>query len=302
MSNRIRVAVVFGGRSTEHAISCISAGSVLNALDRSVFDVVPVGITPKGRWVLAPDDPTLLAIEDGRLPEVADAGDALVLAGDPTNRDLVAFAPGEVPNVLGEVDVVLPILHGPYGEDGTIQGLLELAGVPYVGSGVLSSAAAMDKAVAKVLLSGAGLEQAPYVVITDRQWQRSPADSLARVRDGLATSGVRQACARGIRASGSPRSSSGTTSKVRSSSPGSTIPRSSSNKVWLAERLSAVFWNVKTAGDPKPVSVPRSRFAATMSSTTSKLSTLDDVTELDVPAKLSDERHTASSRRGVCGI
>jgi D-alanine-D-alanine ligase len=184
-NSKIRVAVVFGGRSTEHAISCISAGSVLRALDREVFDVVPVGITVGGRWVLAPDDPDRLAISQGRLPEVADSGDVVVLAGDPTNRELVALPPGEVPAVLGAVDVVLPILHGPYGEDGTIQGLLELAGVPYVGSGVLASAAAMDKAAAKVMLAAAGLEQAPYVVISDRQWTNDWQAALARVRERL---------------------------------------------------------------------------------------------------------------------
>jgi D-alanine-D-alanine ligase len=184
--DRIRVAVVFGGRSTEHGISCISAGSVLRALDRSMFDVVPVGITPQGRWVLAPDEPERLTITDGRLPDVDESGAALVFAGDPTNRDLVVQEPGQVPSVLASVDVVFPLLHGPYGEDGTIQGLLELAGVPYVGSGVLSSAAAMDKATAKTLLAAAGLSQAPYVVITDRDWQVDEPGSLVRVADALA--------------------------------------------------------------------------------------------------------------------
>ena len=182
---RLRVAVVFGGRSTEHAISCISAGSVLRALDREAFDVVPVGITREGRWVLAADDPERLQITAGVLPEVPDADGALVLAGDPTNRELVVTEPGQVPRDLGDVDVVFPLLHGPFGEDGTIQGLLELAGVPYVGSGVLASAAGMDKAVAKTLLAAAGLAQAPHVVITDRQWVTDAAAALARVRDRL---------------------------------------------------------------------------------------------------------------------
>jgi D-alanine-D-alanine ligase len=185
-ARRVRVAVVFGGRSTEHAISCISAGSVLRALDRDLFDVVPVGITQAGRWVLTADDPAALAIAGDALPHVPEGGAALVLSGDPTNRDLVVLAPGEVPDVLGSVDVVFPLLHGPYGEDGTIQGLLELAGVPYVGSGVLASAAGMDKAAAKVMLAAAGLDQSPFTVVTDRQWQHDPSAAMAAARRALA--------------------------------------------------------------------------------------------------------------------
>ncbi len=180
---RPRVAVVFGGRSSEHAISCISAGSVLRAIDRDTYDVVPIGITTDGRWVLEADDPDRLAIESGRLPAVDGAGAQVVLAGDPTTGGLTVAEPGAVPRVLGDVDVVLPLLHGPFGEDGTLQGLLELAGVPYVGSGVLSSAAAMDKSVMKVLLAAAGLPVAPYLVVPDRDWP-SP-ETVARVRSAL---------------------------------------------------------------------------------------------------------------------
>ena len=167
---RIRVAVVFGGRSTEHQISCVSAGGVLRALDPALFEVIPVGITPKGSWVLVSGETDQLALTDGKLPSLDDSsGRPVVWTADPS-RQLSVQASGQVPEVLGEVDVVFPLLHGPYGEDGTIQGLLELAGVPYVGSGVLASAAAMDKAVTKVLVAAAGIEQAPYVVVTDRQW------------------------------------------------------------------------------------------------------------------------------------
>jgi D-alanine-D-alanine ligase len=182
-----RVAVVFGGRSSEHAISCVSAGSVLRAIDREAWDVVPVGITREGRWVLAPDDPAVLEIRGTQLPEVDSAGASVVLAGDPTSRDLVVSAPGEPPRVLGEVDVVFPLLHGPYGEDGTLQGLLELAGVPYVGSGVLASAVAMDKAVMKVLLLGAGLPVGPYVVVPpERSATKDGTDrALAAARESL---------------------------------------------------------------------------------------------------------------------
>jgi D-alanine-D-alanine ligase len=175
VTRRTRVAVVLGGRSTEHAISCVSAGSVLAALDRDRYDVVAVGITPEGRWVLAPDDPAQLAITGGRLPGVDD-GRAVALPGDPT-VGLVALDG----TALQGVDVVFPVLHGPYGEDGTIQGLLELAGVPYVGSGVLASAAAMDKAVAKPLLRAAGLVVADAVVVREREWRADPAACLHRV-------------------------------------------------------------------------------------------------------------------------
>ena len=176
---RTRIAVVFGGRSTEHAISCVSAGSVLAALDRERYDVVAVGITPEGRWVLAPDDPAQLAIAGRELPQVKD-GRAVALPGDPTAGGLVPLEDG--PALLGSVDVVFPVLHGPYGEDGTIQGLLEMAGVAYVGSGVLASAAAMDKAVAKKLLAAVGIAVAPAVVVRAQRWAQDPAGVTDEVR------------------------------------------------------------------------------------------------------------------------
>jgi D-alanine-D-alanine ligase len=162
---RLRVAVIFGGRSTEHAISCVSAGSVLGALDRDDYDVLPIGITSEGRWVLASDDPSALAMHGRDLPTVDPTGTALTLPGDPTAKGIVVLEPGDVPADLGSVDVVFPLLHGPYGEDGTLQGLLELAGVPYVGSGVFASAAAMDKHHMKQLLQAAGLDVPSYVVV-----------------------------------------------------------------------------------------------------------------------------------------
>jgi D-alanine-D-alanine ligase len=178
---RTRIAVVFGGRSTEHAISCVSAGSVLAALDRSRYDVIAVGITPEGRWVLAPDDPELLSIRGRELPAVKD-GAAVALPGDPTAGGLIPLEDG--PAVLGSVDVVFPVLHGPYGEDGTVQGLLEMAGVPYVGSGVLASAVAMDKAVARVLLTAAGISMTPAVVVRRQEWDTDPA-AVERSARGL---------------------------------------------------------------------------------------------------------------------
>jgi len=177
---RIRVAVVFGGRSTEHAISCASAGSVLRALDRDAFDVVPVGITPDGRWVLVPDDPQALEIRDRTLPQVKD-GAAVVLPADPTAGGLVTVDPAEGTRALTGVDVVFPVLHGAYGEDGTLQGLLEMAGVPYVGAGVLASAVGMDKEYTKKLLAAEGLPVGRYAVLRPGQ-RLSPED---RERLGL---------------------------------------------------------------------------------------------------------------------
>ncbi|MDT7601794.1 MAG: D-alanine-D-alanine ligase [Pseudonocardiales bacterium] len=162
---RIRVAVVFGGRSSEHAISCVSAGSVLGHLDRERFEVVPVGITTEGGWVLGRDDPEALSIQNRQLPAVDSSGTALALPADPTLGGLVRLDPGRAGEVLSAVDVVFPVLHGPYGEDGTIQGLLELAGTPYVGAGVLASAAAMDKEFTKKLLAAEGLPVGDVVVL-----------------------------------------------------------------------------------------------------------------------------------------
>ncbi|MGN6524452.1 MAG: D-alanine--D-alanine ligase family protein [Actinomycetes bacterium] len=181
-SRRIRVAVLFGGRSSEHAISAVSAGSVLRALDRGRYDVVPIGISRQGQWVLAADDPARLAIADGRLPEVTSgSGKGVVLAADPTRRELAVSEPGQLPEALGEVDVVLPLLHGPFGEDGTVQGLLEMAGVPYVGSGVFASAAGMDKGHTKALLRAAGLPVGPYVAVSPRAWRSAREQVLAEV-------------------------------------------------------------------------------------------------------------------------
>src|ERR1700712_5176971 len=166
MGDKLRVAVVFGGRSAEHAISCVSAGSVIAALDPDRYEVVPVGIATDGRWVLTDPDQRL-EIADGRLPEVT-GGTAVSLVGDPKARGLAVLDAGSaIGPALTEVDVVFPVLHGAYGEDGTIQGLLEMAGVPYIGSGVFSSAASMDKEFTKKLLAAAGLPQGDHVVLRD---------------------------------------------------------------------------------------------------------------------------------------
>ncbi|MFC8599073.1 MULTISPECIES: D-alanine--D-alanine ligase family protein [unclassified Isoptericola] len=181
-SRKTRVAVLFGGRSGEHAISASTASGVLRAIDRDRYDVVPVGITREGRWVVAADDPERWQITDGRLPEVtAETGAEVVLSLTQGERTLRVLEPGQVPALLGEVDVVFPLLHGPFGEDGTVQGLLELSDVHYVGAGVLASAVGMDKHFMKLVLAGQGLAVGPYVVIRPRDWERDRAACVAAV-------------------------------------------------------------------------------------------------------------------------
>jgi D-alanine-D-alanine ligase len=167
-----RVAVVFGGRSSEHSISCISAGSVIAALDPEKYDVVPVGIATDGRWVLEAAEPERLALGPaGEMPTVSGDREVSLTPG----QGLVVTAVEEVPAVLGEVDVVFPVMHGPWGQDGTLQGLLEMAGVRYVGAGVLSSAVGTDKHFMKQIFMASGLPVLPYVLVRPREWERDPA-------------------------------------------------------------------------------------------------------------------------------
>ncbi|GGV59128.1 D-alanine--D-alanine ligase [Streptomyces longisporoflavus] len=182
-----RVAVVFGGRSSEHGISVVTAGAVLRAIDRTKYDVLPIGITTDGRWALTADDPERMAITDRQVPSVdalaesADGG--VVLPLDPGNREVVYSEPGTVPKALGEVDVVFPMLHGPYGEDGTLQGLLELSGVPYVGAGVLASAVGQDKEYMKRVFTSFGLPVGPYLVIRPREWDRDQEGARKKIAE-----------------------------------------------------------------------------------------------------------------------
>ncbi|RKN38816.1 D-alanine--D-alanine ligase family protein [Streptomyces hoynatensis] len=186
-SPKPRVALVFGGRSSEHAISVLTAGAVLRAIDRSRYDVLPIGITADGRWALTADDPERMAISARNLPDVEriaePGGGAVVLPVDAGRRDVVYAEPGSVPKDLGEVDVVFPLLHGPYGEDGTLQGLLELSGVPYVGAGVLSSAIGMDKEYMKRVFVSFGLPVGPYTVVRPREWAADPAAARKKIVD-----------------------------------------------------------------------------------------------------------------------
>ncbi|WP_245934396.1 D-alanine--D-alanine ligase family protein [Arthrobacter psychrolactophilus] len=177
----IRVAILFGGRSSEHAVSCVTAAGVLGAIDRTKYEVVPIGIARNGQWVLAGEDITGWSLTDGALPEVL-AGDKTVsLAHLGGGHQLVVSEANEIPQELGSVDVVFPLLHGPWGEDGTLQGLLELSDTRYVGAGVLASAIGMDKHYMKVVFEAAGLSVGPYISVTDREWTVDPAKVRSRV-------------------------------------------------------------------------------------------------------------------------
>ncbi|MFF8597762.1 D-alanine--D-alanine ligase family protein [Streptomyces sp. NPDC015232] len=188
-----RVAVVFGGRSSEHAISVVTAGAVLKAIDRDKYDVLPIGITREGRWALTADAPERMAIADRTLPDVAQLAESqtggVVLPVDPASREVVLTEPGALPRALGEVDVVFPMLHGPYGEDGTLQGLLELSGIPYVGAGVLASAVGQDKEYMKRVFVSFGLPVGPYEVIRPREWEQNPAAARKKIVEFAADHG-----------------------------------------------------------------------------------------------------------------
>jgi D-alanine-D-alanine ligase len=179
---RPRVLLLFGGRSGEHAISCATAGGVLRAIDRTRYDVLPVGITPSGRWVLVADDPDLWSIVDGRLPEVEDGPLEVLLPQGTDERAITVLQDGALPRELGAVDVVFPLLHGPFGEDGTLQGLLELADVRYVGAGVLASAVGMDKHFMKLVLAGQGLPIGQFAVLRPGEFARNPAAWTETIR------------------------------------------------------------------------------------------------------------------------
>jgi D-alanine-D-alanine ligase len=167
---KIRVGVIYGGRSGEHEVSIASAASIFQHLDKTKYDAVPLRIEKDGRWVLPGSVPTAISAADVLKEAHTDALQVV----EPTTA------------VSGSgIDVVFPVLHGPYGEDGTVQGLLELANVPYVGAGVLGSAVGMDKAVMKMLFAARGLPVGPYLVIRKREWERGAFAVTARVNEGL---------------------------------------------------------------------------------------------------------------------
>ena len=218
---KIRVAVVFGGRGPEHSVSCLGAGNTLNAIDRDRYEVIPIGITTDGTWVPVPDRPERLALTGGELPSVESAaaeppaGEAgPASAGPPAlpgltsadgateerrqseeGRQRLPAARSELAStaVLSDVDVVLPIIHGPFGEDGSLQGLLEMAGVRYVGAGVLASAVGIDKEYMKLIFAARGLPVVRHVVVRERDWPLPGAGEATpeskRVLDAIAELG-----------------------------------------------------------------------------------------------------------------
>jgi len=180
MAKKLRVGILFGGRSGEHEVSLLSAASILKAIDRKKFEVVPIGITKTGRWLTDNNAKALLegaALE--ALPESAALPSDAVTAMVPDAASL-SSAGGS-----GRLDLVFPVLHGTFGEDGTIQGLFELADIPYVGSGVLGSSAGMDKDVMKRLFSAARLPIVKHVSVLRSEWEKSPRKVVARIESAL---------------------------------------------------------------------------------------------------------------------
>ncbi len=173
-SKRLRVGVIFGGRSGEHEVSLASAASVIRALDPEKYEAIPIGITKDGRWLVGTGAQKML-------PEVLKSGERVWLPPDPTSASLIPIAPAAGhPSVA--VDVVFPVLHGTFGEDGTVQGLLELAGLPYVGAGVLASAVGMDKDVQKRLFAHEGLPIVPFIAVHRSEWERDRAKVLRLIK------------------------------------------------------------------------------------------------------------------------
>jgi D-alanine-D-alanine ligase len=178
MARKIRVGVIFGGRSGEHEVSLVSAKSVMDAMDKEKYEIVSIGITKEGRWI-ASGDP-MKALEAGD----AGASHPAALLGDPSRRGLMRLEDTEravEATRLVELDVMFPVLHGPYGEDGTVQGLLELADIPYVGGGVTASALAMDKAIFKDVMRAHGLPIADYLLVKRKEWDADPEGVMDRV-------------------------------------------------------------------------------------------------------------------------
>jgi D-alanine-D-alanine ligase len=200
MAKKLRVGILFGGRSGEHEVSLLSAASILKAIDRSKFDVVPIGITKEGRWLAAGDAAGLLEGEQSAVARGLRAGDPaatpgarllqegmpMLMAPEPAAASLSVGTPKRrLADKSSAIDVVFPVLHGTFGEDGTIQGLFELAGIAYVGSGVLGSSAGMDKDAMKRLFAQAGLPIVKHITILRSEWEKSPRKAIAAIEAAL---------------------------------------------------------------------------------------------------------------------
>ncbi len=183
MKKKVRVAIVFGGRSGEHEVSLVSARGIIEAIDTQKYEVLPIGITKEGRWI-ASGDP-MRALQTGMTEGESKPA---ALLGDPSQRALIHLEEQEQglqAARLAEVDVVFPVLHGPYGEDGTVQGLLELADLPYVGAGVLGSAVGMDKITQKTVLRAHGLPVADFTPILRTEWEQHPDAVISHILETL---------------------------------------------------------------------------------------------------------------------
>jgi D-alanine-D-alanine ligase len=181
---KLTVALLFGGQSSEHTISCATAGGVLEAIDRSKYDVIPIGITKDGSFTLQADDADALRLNPHAMPEVHDNGTRVHWPESARTRELTVTDATGATRSLGPVDVVFPILHGRFGEDGTVQGLIEIAGLPYVGDGVLASALGMDKHFAKIVFAAAGIPVTPGVTVSALEWANDRTGVAAKA-DGL---------------------------------------------------------------------------------------------------------------------
>lgn len=255
----------------------VTVSAVLRAIDRTKYDVLPIGITRDGRWALTADEPDRMAIVDRRQPDVEQLAESneggVILPVDPANREVVYSEPGSVPKALGEVDVVFPMLHGPYGEDGTLQGLLELSGVPYVGAGVLASAVGQDKEYMKRVFTSFGLPVGPYVVIRPREWERDESAARKKIIDFAGEHGwpLFIKPARAGSSIGITKVDSSKASTRRSRRPSATTRRSSWRRCCAAARSSAGCWSSRTVR--APACLPRSRPCSRTRTTTSRRST-----------------------------
>ena len=238
MAERLRVALLFGGRSAEHDVSVMSARNVFRALDPTRYDAVPIGITRSGAWLLC-------AIEDGAFPAaVPESGPRVALMPGGAGRLAIFPETGGPPDLSRSVDVVFPVLHGPFGEDGTVQGAAEIAGVPYVGSGVLGSAAAMDKDVAKRLMRDGGLPIPRFLSFAQRD---APAFEavVAELGRPVFVKPARLGSSVGISKAGTRKNSS-----KRSPRRSGTTARSWLRSMFAAARSSAACSRARTARSP----------------------------------------------------
>lgn len=174
---KIRVGIIFGGRSAEHEVSLQSAKNIIDAIDKTKYEVIPIGIDKSGKWTIPSGSKYLLHSENPKLIKLNRSGKEVTIAPRPKDSKLVTISDGRA---IGTVDVIFPVLHGPYGEDGTIQGLLKLAGIPYIGPDVLGSALGMDKDAQKRLLREAGINVARFKTLTKSTYSEKEADKIIK--------------------------------------------------------------------------------------------------------------------------